>query len=226
MGTRAARIISILALLIVWSAPAGGAGAKDEKPAIVTVSLFSSGGLIVADLACAGIFSERIAGTIQSGLPAVVELMYRLVASGNRTVGRGLHAYELRYDVWEDRYSMEDNDETKEFTSFEGMAGAMEHLRAVAVIPVARLDRGKTYAAEFSIAVHPLHGTEKARIAGWVGEQVGNDAGDSWRENVLNLNDLIRHFFAREKDAANRSPWYRTEFFHPDKLPPLHEEER
>ncbi len=203
-----------------------GGSAKNEQPAISTASLFSSGGLLVADLTCTGIFSERIAGTIQSGLPAVVELLYALVTNEKKIMSRGLHSYELRYDVWEDRYSMEGDGGTEQFATFEGMAGAIEHLRSVAVIPVARLDRGVTYAVRFSIAVHPLHGMEKERIAGWVGEQMENDAGGSWRENVLNLNDLIQHFFAREKDAANRSAWYQTEFFHPDNLPPMNEEER
>jgi hypothetical protein len=217
-------ILALLLAVISRGTPAHGGAARAEKPVILGASLSSSDGLLVGDLTCAGIFSERIAGTIQSGLPAVVELLYRLVRDEGGTAIRGLHAYELRYDVWEDRYSMKGDSGTTEFASFEGISNSIEHLRSVAIIPIARLDRDAAYAVQFSIAVHPLQGMERERIAGWVGEQMRNDADDSWRENVLDLNDLIQHFLSREKDTANRSPWYQTEFFKPGDLPPAKED--
>jgi hypothetical protein len=218
VGTRAATILSVL-ILFVCGTPARGGGVKTEKPAILDASVFASGGLLAGELACSGIFTDRIAGTIQSGLPAVVELLYRLVTKEDKTVSRGLHAYGLRYDVSENRYFVEGDDGTEQFATFEGMTGAIEHLHDIAIIPLARLDRGTAYAVQFRIAVHPLHGMEAQRITGWVSEQMRNDTGDSWRENVLNLNELIQHFFAPDADTANRSKWYETGFFHPDALP-------
>jgi hypothetical protein len=51
-----------------------------------------------------------------------------------------------------------------------------------------------------------------------VGANVEGGSNESWHEQVLNLNDLIRHFFSREKDSANRSPWYRTGYYNPRRL--------
>ncbi|MEJ2722444.1 MAG: hypothetical protein P8181_15095, partial [bacterium] len=82
---------------------------------------------------------------------------------------------------------------------------------------LAMVDPNADYAVEFSIAVHPLRGREQ-QIVGWVGENI-RAGDDTWREQVLNLNDLIQHFFASGKAAAGRSDWYKTNFFNPGRLP-------
>ncbi|UCG51863.1 MAG: hypothetical protein JSW58_17135 [Candidatus Latescibacterota bacterium] len=211
-------IITLFGVLsLLWS-PAY-AGDKGERPAILDAKVFVADGLIVSDLTSRGLFSDQIIGTVQSGLPAVVELLYTLVSHDNKTVNRGLHAYELRYDVWEDFYSVTGADSTRQYASFKQMASAIEHLRKIAIVPVSTVNLNHQYAIRFSIAVHPLRGKEKRQMIGWVGENVRGGTEESWREQVLNLNELIEHFFAREKDSADRSEWYRTSFFNPGRLP-------
>jgi hypothetical protein len=180
-----------------------------------------SDGLIVGELTSGNLFSEQVIGTVESGLPAVVELLYSLVTRDNKTVNRGLHAFELRYDVWEDFYSVEGMDSTMRFDTFDRMAAAIEHLRKIEIVPVSIVSANTEYAVEFSIAVHPLRGREN-QIVGWVGENVRSGNDETWREQVLNLNDLIERFFANEKSASGRnerSEWYRTGFFSPGRLP-------
>ena len=211
-------LLGVLALLLAATG-VSGSEMRYDRPTIIKAELSVRDGLLMGDVTSSELFSERVTGTIQSGLPAVVELLYRLMSRERDTVTRGLHVFELRYDVWEDRYSIQDEDSTRHFSSLETMTRAVEHLRKIAIVPMATIDGGEEYAVEFGIAVHPLRSRDKIRIAGWVGEQVRGDGDESWHENVLNVNELISHFFSRNTDDENQSEWFQTEFFNPRQLP-------
>jgi hypothetical protein len=208
-------------IVLVLCQSSAVAGDKGDRPAIVRADVSVSDGLIVSDLFSSNLFTDQVVGTVESGLPAVVELLYKLVTRENKTVTRGLHAFELHYDVWEDFYSIVGMDSTVRFATFDRMAAAIEHLREIEIVPVSIVNTNTEYAVEFSIAVHPLRGREQ-QIVGWVGENVRSASDETWREQVLNLNDLIEHFFASGKGASGRnerSEWYRTGFFSPGRLP-------
>jgi hypothetical protein len=181
--------------------------------------VYVSGGQVVSDLRCGGLFSEQIAGTVKSGLPAVVELLYSLATRKDENIKRGIHSYELRYDVWEDVYTVKGPDSVTSYDTFEKMGGAIEALRRVSIVPLRHIDASSEYSLQLSVAVHPLRGTEQRKIEGWVSETVRGRTGGTWREQVLNLNELVHRFFSREKGTSNRSEWYRTEFFSPRLLP-------
>jgi hypothetical protein len=190
----------------------------DERPHVSGARLYVSGNMLVGDLRAGGLFSEEIAGTVKSGLPAVVELLFSLDTRSKEVINRGILAYELRYDVWEDRYMIKDVDSTFVFQTFDAMSRAIENLQHIAIAPVTVLNQNDDYSIRFSIAVYPLRGREQRRIVGWFGDTVRGEENSS-KNQMLNLNDLIEHFFAREKDVANRSKWFRTDAFKPGLLP-------
>jgi hypothetical protein len=210
--------LKILLVLGLAGLPALGFAAGD-RPEVSSADVYVAGGTIMSDLHCGGLFSEEIVGTVQSGLPAVVELLYVVTSRADETVKRGIHSYELRYDVWEDVYTVGRSDSSSSYSSFEAMSGAVEALRGVSIIPLTRLDARAEYSISFSIAVHPLRGMEKEKLEGWVGETVGGRESGAWHEQVLNLNELIKRFFSRGKETSKRSEWFRTGFFSPRDLP-------
>lgn len=190
----------------------------DERPVIGDASVYIRGGVVHCDLRCDNLFTERIVGTVESGLPAVVELLYRVHNADNKRVRRGLHSYELVYDVWDDVYSLDRGDTLIVYDGFDAMRAALERLQGVAVAPVADLGAEERYTVEFSISVHPLRGTEEEQIVGWVDEQVLGQSSRSWHERVLNVGDLVHGLFSRDRDHSVRSEWYRTAAFTPATL--------
>lgn len=196
---------------------AGGALAA-EQPRIEGASVYVRGEVVHCDLRCERLFDDRVVGTVQSGLPAVVELLYALHDADGRRVRRGLHSYELLYDVWEDVYSLDRGDTVVTFAGFEALRAALERLEGVAIAPVADLAPRGSYTVEFSIAIHPLRGTEEAQVVGWVDEQVLGQSSRSWHERMLNLGDLIHSLFSRGRDHSVRSDWYRSAAFVPSAL--------
>ena len=196
-----------------------GSAAADERPTIVDAQVYVSGGRIVCDVRCDGLLSERIAGTVKSGLPAVIELLYSVEAHGGKVVSKGIHSYELLYDVWDDIYSIRSGDSTVIFEDFDAMGRSIERLQRVPIVSVEAADTLREYSVSLTVAVHPLRGSETQRVEGLVSDAVGARSHDSWREQVLNINDLISRFFSRDKGTSNRSDVYRTQYFSPRSLP-------
>jgi hypothetical protein len=209
------RLLTVTLLLLMCA----GSVAADERPVVSGVSVYVSDGRIVCDVSCGGLFSEQIVGTVKSGLPAVVELLYSIEADEGGTVSSGIYSYELRYDVWDDIFFIQTGDSSRSFDTFDGMKNAIESLQEVTVIPADRVDRKREYAVFVTVAVHPLSGSDRQRIAGYVEETVGARSHDSWREQVLNINDLIGWFFARDKGTSNRSETFETSTFSFGTLP-------
>ena len=209
-------------LPMIGSAPAF---AQANRPTIVRARVYVDHGFIASDLTSRNLFSEQIVGTVQSGLPAVVELLFKLVNADEKMVNGGVRLYELGYDVWDDRYLVKGADSTRYYTSFSKMGAALEQLRSIKLIPVGDVDGAGEYSLRFSVTVHPLRSRDRAQMVEWMGQNVTGEI-ESSRKQMLNLNDMIRHFFSREKEVTNRSPWFETEFFRPGALPDGREERR
>jgi hypothetical protein len=208
-------------LLILAAAAYPQTAAADEgatRPVIVEAKVYVTGRHIVGDITVRHLFSKSVAGTVQSGLPAVVELMFRMIEGRSRLINQGLVAYELRYDVWEDRYTIAVVDSTRIYPTFDAMGRAMENLKQVSLGFVDMLEVDTEYSFEFGIAVHPLRSKDKREIEGWVSENVRGGAETPRHQQVLNINELIEHFFLRNKDDATRSRWYRSAAFTRDGL--------
>jgi hypothetical protein len=208
----------LAAAFVIIILSAGGVRAE-ERPFISGAEVYVSRGRIVCDVECGGLLSERVAGTVQSGLPVVVELVYSLEVRDGKAVTSGVHSYELLYDVWDDVYSIRAGDSTSTFDTFDAMGSAIENLHDVPIAAVESVEAVSEYAVSLTVAVHPLKGSESQRVEGFVEEAVGARAHGSWREQVLNINDLISRFFSRDKGTSNRTDVYHVPFFRPRSLP-------
>jgi hypothetical protein len=208
-------LISIAAGIALASFPVRAA---DERPEIAGVRLHARGSDLVCDVRSRGLIGEKISGTVRSGLPAVVELFYHVKGRGRDVSIKGLHTWSLEYDVWEDRYTVSAGDSVVVVDSIESMRGIIENVKAVSLVPLARLAGVKSISARVSIAVNPLSGSESRRLSGWVDESVRGGRDNSWREQVLNVSELISHFFQREGKRADRSGWFETDWIKWDEL--------
>lgn len=210
---------TILALVCILAPAPSGAADGGGRPAVKAARIYVSGHLVSCDAEFAGLFPDKVLGTIQSGLPAYVELFFQITGSTEGTVHRGLKSWSLGYDVWDDRYSVSTDDSTAVLSDLAGMKSMMQKIRGIPIIPVGRLDPDRSYRLQLSIAVNPLRGTDSRKIAGWINERVRSDDEGSWREQVLSINDLISWFFSRDDDQESRSEWFESGPFMPCRLP-------
>jgi hypothetical protein len=204
--------------LILAALPASARAPSSERPVIRDARIYTDGSILFCDLTSSGMLSDRITGTVKSGLPAVVELFYHLKTKGRGISVEGIHSWSLRYDVWEDIYSVSDGDTTVTIESIEAMDNMISRLKGISLIPFSRLTGGKRFMVKFSIAVNPLSGSEGEQVEGWIEESAGVRQESSWREQVLNVNDLISNLFSKSRDAASRSEWFEIESAAPEQV--------
>jgi len=219
---KAALCASVL-LVVGWLGPVH---AEEPRPNIVGVSLAVDHGYVTGDVTSSGLFSERITGTVKSGLPAFVDLFYYFSTLDGSMAAENVLSFSLRYDVWEDVYSIEKPDTTLIFPTFVEMQRAIENLHLLKLVLLDSLDSDRPYRLHMSIMINPLRGADRKKIAGWVSENVRTSEDDSWRGQVLNLNELISHFFSGERGVVNKSSWYKSDFIKPDSLPGADKEEK
>ena len=210
-----AAVCAVILLIVGWSQPAH---AEDMRPTIDGVTLAVDQGYIIGDVASSGLFSERITGTVKSGLPAVVDLFYYFSTPDGSSVAENVLSFSLGYDVWEDIYSIKAPDTTLSFPTFADMRQAIENLHRLRLVALDSLAPGRSYRVHISIMINPLRGADREKIAGWVSENMRTSEDDSWHGQVLNLNELISHFFSKERGVVNQSSWYKSDFIKPDSL--------
>ena len=214
MRPHPSRPVVVAALLVVAAAEARAA----PRPRITRVDVSSTREQVVCTITSEELFNEQVVNTVKSGLPAVVELVYRVVDARERSLVRGLYTIEIRCDVWNDVYALVRDDTSYTYPSFETVSAAVERLERVPVLPLSALDRGAEISVLVAIAVYPLRGKEQEDIVGWVEEQVGGQSSRTWREQVLNIDDLIQRLFS--DDVQQRSDWFRSPSFQPPGQPP------
>jgi hypothetical protein len=209
MRRRPSRAILVAALLVAAAAEARAA----PRPRITRVDVSSTRDHVVCTITSDDLFNPQVVNTVKSGLPAVVELVYRVVDARDRSLVRGLYTVEIRCDVWNDVYALVRDDTSYSYPSFETVAAAVERLERVPVVSLSALDGGTDISILFAIAVYPLRGKEQEDIVGWVEEQVGGQSSRTWREQVLNIDDLIQRLFS--EDVQQRSDWFRSPSYRP-----------
>ena len=198
---------------VAWFATAATEARATERPQITRVDVTTVGSEIVCTIVSTGLFTEQVVNTVESGLPAVVELLYRVVDSRDHSLRRGLYSLEIRCDVWNNVYALVRDDTSYTYTSFALVSAAVERLEHVPVMPLSALHDATDISVEWAIAVYPLRGKEQENIVGWVQEQVGGQSSRTWREQVLNIDDLIQRLSS--KDTGRRSDWFRSPSYRP-----------
>jgi hypothetical protein len=211
-------LICLAGLLLAALAETVRAG-DDARPAVVRLELYTQNGDLKADITAQGLFSERIVGTVQSGLPAVVEVFHILVESGGTAVEKGVHSYSLEYDIWDDVYSVAGQDTTVLLPSLEAMRAAIEEMTGLTFARLARMRTGRSYYVQVSIAVSPLQAGDRSSMTGWISENVRSTGETPWHEHVLDVNNLITHFFSREEGPEQATEWFRSQPFRRELLP-------
>jgi hypothetical protein len=190
-GTCAARG---LLLCLAASAAASTAAAAAEGPAVASVRPAVGGDLLVADFLLTGLFPPPIENTLRSGLPVVIDLVWELEPERGTAFGDLLRS-EVRYDVWEDRYTLLRGAERRDFAAFEAMRLAARRLQGQPLARIARLDGSASFRLSVHVAVSPISGEQRERMARWLSETVSDPQDPSARELRLDLGGLIRNVF-------------------------------
>ncbi|MFQ5866069.1 MAG: DUF4390 domain-containing protein [bacterium] len=163
------------------------------------------------------LFSPKIVGTIQSGLPSIVEIEIRLLQTGKSNVVSKRMTRSISYNIWEERYSIQSEDTTQFCYELEKAKSLSSHLDQVALIQRSLLDAAAQYLIQMRVGIIPISSRQGARVTDWLLDpnQTEEDLASEDRSSgfKLNLSNLISFFIGGKKRSQYSSDWYSSNTF-------------
>ncbi|MBT4496970.1 MAG: DUF4390 domain-containing protein [Gemmatimonadetes bacterium] len=223
-----------LVLILVGFAGSVGAagGEKDIAIQVVDIEPVWIEDRLVVSAQCKNLFSRKSISTLQSGLPAVVQIDIGLLEAeraktlfsdekGNFRTVRTVHiARSITYNIWDERYAIREGDDTAIYGDFATAEREVGRLGEEWLAEAAQLEPEATYAVRIRAQIIPISAEQGDKIADWLrnphkmGEELADDSGESGFQ--LNVSRLISSFWEKGKKARNRSAWHVSEPFKGD----------
>lgn len=171
----------------------------------------------------ANLFSRKITGTIQSGLPSIIQTEIRFQNNDRKTLHNERLSRTISYDIWDERYTVKDGDTTAVFRDFELAQRFCRQLRHSFQPADFNLARNESYVAQIRVGIIPISSGQAEKVTDWLldpnqtEEQIAADERDSGFR--LNLNKLLSFFVSSEKSNF-ASDWFSSEKFRLSELKP------
>ncbi len=200
-----------LALLVFGETFAG----DSRKPIhIRDLQVRAENGHLVLAFRADNLVSEKIKSTILSGLPAAVEFEIRLLRGKGEMI-RKSYFRTLSYDIWSEKFSIQFEDTTEVFRSFEAMLTRISRCTDMLITPLNRLDRLSRYTLKLRATVLPVSFRQNQKLAGWLeASETSDDITSEERASgfKFNISRLISFFMGSRPDRGRTSKWFETTF--------------
>ncbi|TDI80376.1 MAG: DUF4390 domain-containing protein [Caldithrix sp.] len=175
-----------------------------------------SGDSLVVSADFKNLFSRKIVGTIQSGLPSIVEIQIKLF-EGTKQIVRKPISRSIEFDVWEERYRVRSPDTTQVYFEFEQVKQAANRLMNVFLISKALLAATKNYTIQIRVGIIPISAHQANKVSYWLEnpnqseEAIASDNRSSGFS--LNINKLVSFFVNKKKGSQFSSKWFSSRPF-------------
>jgi len=180
----------------------------------ITPKLSGDSLLVSADFK--NLFSRKIVGTIQSGLPSIVEIQIKLL-EGTKQIVRKPISRSIEFDVWEERYVVRSPDTTEVYFEFEKVKRATNRLLNAFLISKALLAATKNYTIQIRVGIVPISAHQANKVSYWLEnpnqseEAIASDNRSSGFS--LNINKLVSFFVNKKKGSQFSSKWFSSRPF-------------
>ncbi len=180
----------------------------------ITPKLSGDSLLVSADFK--NLFSRKIVGTIQSGLPSIVEIQIKLLEGSKQIVSKPI-SRSIEFDVWEERYLVRSPDTTIVYLEFEQVKQVTNRLLNAVLISKGLLTATKNYTIQMRVGIVPISARQANKVSYWLEnpnqseEAVASDNRASGFS--LNINKLVSFFVSNKKSSQFSSKWFSTRPF-------------
>ncbi len=175
-----------------------------------------SGDSLVVSADFKNLFSKKIVGTIQSGLPSIVEIQIKLL-EGTRQIVRKPISRSIEFDVWEERYLVRSPDTTQVYFEFEQVKRASNRLLNAFLISRALLAAAKNYTIQIRVGIVPISAHQANKVSYWLENPNQSEeaiASDNRASGFsLNINKLVSFFVSNKKGSQFNSKWFSSRPF-------------
>ena len=204
-------------MLLAWQSVASHAWAvQDAEVRIKRVTPRVSQARLAVTIEIENLFSEKIIGTIRSGLPSVVFVDIELAEKGGRRIARQRIVQSISYDIWQERYTIERDTLRRTLANFDSMQQASSTLHDIEMSALAQLKGQLSYVLTVQAGISPISGRQSQKFSSWLqdSDEIRSDVGSLERAAgfQLNLSKLVSFLIGGDKRRGNTSPERRIEF--------------
>lgn len=159
---------------------------------------FIRGDSLLCSFAVPDLFSGTIQQTLLSGLPVLIELQPRLLGD-NSVEGRLSNMkYQLRYDIWEDRFTMQSAGGKYTVSSLDALKAWWNPLAELPLLPLSNLKKTSELRLEINLGIILLTRSQGKKMKNWVlnAAETEEDIPSMDRDTgfKLNLNQVVSLF--------------------------------
>jgi len=191
-------------------------GQEKESIRIEQITPQLSDGHLTVSAVFQNLFSNKIVGTIQSGLPAIIQIEIQLLEKGGKQVARQQTARTISYNIWEERYVIHE-DTAVVFTDFEKAKEFSSRLENAAVVARNKLKDEVTYYLQIQVGIIPISASQSEKVTDWLLDPNQTEERLASEERAsgfkLNLNNLISFFVGGKKKSQYNSEWFSSKVF-------------
>ncbi|MFQ5770837.1 MAG: DUF4390 domain-containing protein, partial [bacterium] len=202
-------------LLLFLNSTANFAGDGDIRVNQIAPKLMNHYLTVSADFQ--NLFSNKIIGTIQSGLPSIVQIEIKLIAAGHKQVTRKQMVRSISYNLWEERYAIKSADTTAIYADFAEVQKMSNYLENVALIKSNLLNENTEYFIQIRVEIVPISTRQGEKVTDWLLDpnQTEEDLASDERSSgfKLNLSKLVSFFVGGKKHSRYSSDWFSSKIF-------------
>lgn len=167
------------------------------------------------------LFSEKIVGTIQSGLPCIVKIEVELRENGEKKTLEREVTRTIEYDVWSERYSVRRSDSTDVLSDFEKVKQSIRQFQHD-LAATASLKTNSRYTIAIRAAIIPITTRQADKISDWLLDpnQTEESLPSQNRSSgfKMNLNKLVSFLVGSKRRSRYSSDWYTSNKFNIEEL--------
>ena len=163
------------------------------------------------------LFSKKIIGTIQSGLPSIVNVEVKLIEGENNQIVHRLISRSISFDIWQERYAVATANRVRTFTNFENVKHVSSQLDNVFLVPDTLLKIQKQYNVRMRVAIIPISSRQGAKVDDWLidpnqtEERLASEDRSSGFK--FTLSNLVSFFVRDRRQSRYNSEWFSSKPF-------------
>ncbi len=205
---------SVIILLVLLPLNGRKVLSDSKEIRVEQISPFFQNDSLAVSARFVNLFSSKVTGTIQSGLPAIVQIEIKL-ESGPKKIFRKSIAKTIEYNIWENRYKVSCRNQVSFFSDFETLKKFTCDLRNQQFLPTQHLVSGKFYVMQVRVSMTPISELSASLFSYWLRKpnQPGLLLASRKNPRSLKLNNLLSFFINRKKPTQYTSAWHSSKAF-------------
>ncbi len=211
MNARIFKFAGMIAFFIFLLTVGAPLAAQSNKIKILEVRPYNERNIVGLQFVLSPFFSAKVSGTIQSGLPSVLEIEFFVKDKQNKILSRRLIFRRISYNIWEEKYRIDSPDTSMFFKQFAALQNRCLLPKSRPFLPVEKINSSPAVTIFARARLRLISSSQSRKLVGWLdqsyqaNETISSDESSSGFR--LNFSTLVALFMGNSPDKNGDTRW-------------------